>query len=201
MHERTRSVIAAVLGALGLAAGSCFSLSESSLATVGAQFSQLVQCPMERVSAGLDATATKPPPADVAADPARLAMYNQQVATDLATNRWVEVRGCGHIAEYQCHHWVPLHGGDQVACTLSDHDPYGLSMVMATRTIDAVAPGGLGERIGFRAGDVVVALDHQPVTDGGAYRKAINDPASPGHVVTVKRGAEQMNLTVPRAGN
>ncbi len=103
--------------ALGL--GACASLGDGA----AAQFSQRYTCPETHMRvvrrSDLDAaavvrlwhaeTGTKPatPPADVAADPARLALWEQQRAQaldSLAAGDAFEISGCGHHELTVCMH-------------------------------------------------------------------------------------------------
>jgi membrane-associated protease RseP (regulator of RpoE activity) len=168
------------------------------LTIAAGQFSQSIQCPIDRVSVSFEAVAPNPPAPDVAADPARLAMYNQQIAAELAMLRMVNASGCGHAAMFRCAVRDTRHHGELAVCAMIERGKLGVSILRATRTIDRVEPGGLGERLGFRAGDVLVALDHQPITDTNDYVRQVADPQSPGHVVTVQRGMSLVDISVPR---
>jgi len=164
----------------------------AALRSAGEQFAQMYTCPVDRVGVDLEPRVATPPPPDVQADPERLALYNQRIALELQTTLIVHVAGCSHEAMYLC----VVAGDAVVACTLTQRDKLGVDVFTPTRTVTAVRAGGVGERLGFRVGDVYVALDHQPVDLATAIR-AIGDDASPGHVVTVNRGGAQLDISVP----
>jgi hypothetical protein len=174
------------------------SLLRLAFADVGAQFSQAFQCPIERVGVKIEPRVPDPPPPEVAADPARMAIYTEQIRAELALTKAISAEGCGHMATFVCAGRDTRHHGERAVCTMTERGRLGMSIVRATRTIDRVEPGGLGERIGFRPGDVLVAIDRRPITDMDDYLRQTNDPASPGHVVTVLRGGAPVDVSVPR---
>jgi predicted metalloprotease with PDZ domain len=181
----------------GSLADSTMQLTQGSLADVGRQFSQQFQCPIDRVTVGFDARVATPPSASVAADPTQLALYNQQLQTEIATTRAVRVAGCGQDAGYLC-----VTSGGQVQCVLQQRGWLGVSYSTLTRVVDRVEPGGLGERIGFRVGDTVIGLDHQAIQDPADVLRQLNDPRSQGHIITVLRGGiQQIDLAVPHPPN
>jgi hypothetical protein len=194
------SALAGAISGLGLLLGGCFSLTQGSVADASSQFSQRFQCPIDRVSAGLEPLTVKAPPPDVAADPARLAMYNQQVVAELGSSRVIDVAGCGQAAMFRCVEYSTRHSGEQVGCAMIERGKLGISIVTATRMIDRIEPGGLGERLGFRVGDVYVGIDRRPIADMADCLRLVNDPSSPGHVLTMLRGGTQIEITVPRLG-
>jgi regulator of sigma E protease len=61
----------------------------------------------------------------------------------------------------------------------------------ALTRIGMVEPGGEGQRIGLRAGDVVTAINGQPISDGRIMINRINNSVGTPLTLTVKRG----NLT------
>ena len=126
-------------------------------------------------------------------------MYNQQTAEELRTTRWVDVQGCDHVARFKCAIIDSRHPHSE--CPMADRAMLGITWLKASRTCTHVEPGSLAERIGFRLGDVLVALDHTAVSDLDAFTLQISDPNSPGHVVTVQRGSKQVDISVPRLGN
>jgi PDZ domain len=218
---RRRSAIAGALGGLGLLFGGCVSQGpqgaypdatltqgaytgptpmQRAFAFVSHQFSERIQCPIERVGVRIESVTVDPPRPDVGADPERLAMYNRQVAAELETSRLLGVVGCGQAAMYRCLLRETRHG-EGVGCVMVERGKLGIAITVATRTIERVEPGSLGEGIGFRAGDVLVALDHRPIADMADCVQQLNDPRSPGHMVTVQRAGAQIDLSVPRLGD
>jgi hypothetical protein len=108
----------AALVAITLAVGACKS---GAMDSAKEDFAKKYTCPEDRVEARIreDVTATqvynrKPstPPAEVASDPARLALWRKQqsdsAARDNDGHHVVEVRGCGHheldACGYVAHH-------------------------------------------------------------------------------------------------
>jgi hypothetical protein len=89
------------------------------------KFSKDYSCPIDRLesrdrpdlhrsSFHTAAAPTATPPADIAADPARLAVWNQNHKQDPTSfddlDDIEEVRGCGNAAFYACHH-MQRHAG------------------------------------------------------------------------------------------
>jgi PDZ domain len=174
------------------------SLLRQAFIDVGGQFSQAFQCPVERVGVKIEPRVPNPPSPEVAADPLRLAIYTQQIQVELALTKAISAEGCGHMATFVCAGRDTRHHGERAVCVMTERGRLGVSIVRATRLIDRVEPGGLGERIGFRTGDVIVGLDRRPLVDMDDYMRVINDPGSPGHVVTVLRGGAPVDVAVPR---
>jgi PDZ domain len=196
------------LGVLGLLVGGCTSrelvtvgdpapaLTQGAVADASSQFSQRLSCPPDRLAARLEPRAITPPP-DVAADPERLAMYTEKAAAEIAASTLVSVSGCGQSALYLCLGYDSRHHGEQVRCALAERGKLGLAISVITRIIDRVEPGGLGERLGFRAGDAIVQLDRRPIADVAELVRQLNAPWSRGHVVTVMRGGAPVDVSVP----
>ncbi|HEY3805359.1 MAG TPA: hypothetical protein VGL61_22280 [Kofleriaceae bacterium] len=67
----------------------------------GRAFAAANSCPLERLSATRRADSAQPP-ADVAADPERLSMWQSSQARRDAATGDVIVRGCGSAASYHC---------------------------------------------------------------------------------------------------
>jgi hypothetical protein len=76
----------------------------------GAKFATDHSCPLERVTAQRTQNPAQPPP-EIAADPARLAMWNQQQA-QLPRTHYVAVQGCNTASTYMCVHGT----GEAPAC-------------------------------------------------------------------------------------
>lgn len=219
-----RLAIAFALGGLGLAIGGCAQETEI-LAGARWQFAKQISCPEDRVTANVDpqsaAQDARPPPPEVAADPDRLAMYDKQAEAEAVLGRWVVVTGCGQEARYHCEighgptgqgRWdvycAPQLGGklvelqrllvERLASTPRAGQPSSarLGVAVNARTITLVVPGGIGDRAGFRVGDVVVAQDHQPIIDDADYARRTSDTSAP-HVLTVQRGGTEVDISVP----
>jgi membrane-associated protease RseP (regulator of RpoE activity) len=161
------------------------------LTVAGEQFAQSFVCPTNRVIVKVEPLMATPP-ADISADPERLALYNQQIAAQMQSTLMVSASGCGQGAMYVC---TPA--GDSTACAVAQRGRLGLEIFSPTSTISGVIPGGVGERLGFRVGDVFAGLDHQAITDLATALRVLNDPASPGHVLTVNRAGTRVDVAVP----
>ncbi len=85
-----------------LSLAACSSAPATSVRTARAQFSEENYCPLQRVEARMVETA-KPSP-EVAADPERLALWNQESARRAGRQlEWrVRVEGCGHESDFVC---------------------------------------------------------------------------------------------------
>jgi hypothetical protein len=70
-------------------------------AVAGGAFATANSCPLERVIATTRADATQPP-ADIAADPARLAMWQSSQSQHDESEVDIDVHGCGSAASYHC---------------------------------------------------------------------------------------------------
>jgi len=72
-----------------------------------------------------------------------------------------------------------------------------LGWSLSDAKVDAVDAGGLAEKAGFRAGDIIVSIDKQSVTVIEEIR-AILTAAKPGSTFTivVRRGSEQVTLSL-----
>lgn len=62
--------------------------------------------------------------------------------------------------------------------------------------IRSVEKGSHGEKSGFRAGDVVVRVDNQPVHDTSDFTRALRSASRPTIGVTVMRDKREQNLTL-----
>src|SRR5271165_7040523 len=62
--------------------------------------------------------------------------------------------------------------------------------------VRSVEKGSRGEKAGFRAGDVVVKVNNQPVRDTSDFTHAIHSVSGPTAAVTVMRDKREQNLTL-----
>ena len=62
--------------------------------------------------------------------------------------------------------------------------------------VRSVEKGSRGEKAGFRAGDVVVKVNNQPVHDTSDFTHALRSSSSSTAVVTVMREKKEQNLTL-----
>ena len=62
--------------------------------------------------------------------------------------------------------------------------------------VRSVEKGSRGEKAGFRAGDVVVKVNNQPVHDTSDFTHALRSSSSPTVAVTVMRDRREQNLTL-----
>ena len=62
--------------------------------------------------------------------------------------------------------------------------------------ISQVQPGGEGHRVGLQAGDVITAINGQPVTDGKDMVARINQGLGKTLVLSVRRGSQTLTKTV-----
>ncbi len=63
--------------------------------------------------------------------------------------------------------------------------------------IGAVTPGGPAAAAGVRGGDVVLAIDGQPVPDPGGFVQALKRGARGAWTLTVRRGADDVQIPFP----
>ena len=117
---------ALVVLAVGLGSASCLSLSS------GARniFSKQISCPPDRVTVVArpdlpphsiyEGVVDAPPPADIAADPARLRYFRQQQAEKVSnideSCKMYEVTGCGAHRLTCCNHWEDSTNPSGVTC-------------------------------------------------------------------------------------
>src|SRR5258708_19856326 len=67
--------------------------------------------------------------------------------------------------------------------------------------VRSVEKGSRGEKAGFRAGDVVVKVNNQPVHDTSDFTHALRSSSGSATAVTVMRENRQHNLTLPLPAN
>ena len=63
--------------------------------------------------------------------------------------------------------------------------------------VRSVEKGSRGEKAGFRAGDVVVKVNNQPVHDTSDFTHALRSSSGGSAAVTVMREKREQNLTLP----
>jgi membrane-associated protease RseP (regulator of RpoE activity) len=63
--------------------------------------------------------------------------------------------------------------------------------------VRSVEKGSRGEKAGFRAGDVVVKVNNQPVHDTSDFTHALRSSSGATAAVTVMRDKREQNLTLP----
>ena len=63
--------------------------------------------------------------------------------------------------------------------------------------VRSVEKGSRGEKAGFRAGDVVVKVNNQPVNDTSDFTHALRSSSGTTAAVTVMREKREQNLTLP----
>ena len=63
--------------------------------------------------------------------------------------------------------------------------------------VRSVEKGSRGEKAGFRAGDVVVKVNNQPVNDTSDFTHALRSSSGAGAAVTVMRDKKEQNLSLP----
>ena len=79
---------------------------------------------------------------------------------------------------------------------------FGIALVVGntivpTTEVGTVQPGSRAEEAGFQHGDVITAVDGKPVEHWGEAFGAIQDGIGTEHVVTVDRGDQRIDLTLP----
>ena len=75
----------------------------------------------------------------------------------------------------------------------------GLGVRQGKAVVERVEPGGLAEAAGFRAGDILVAVDGNPIPplkDAGALSFLIELGIKPTAVITVLRGGKEQEITI-----
>ncbi len=118
-------------------------------------------------------------------------MYHEQYKQGLVDTRLVIATGCGKEFLYTCSvHTRP-------SCNVAQRSRLGMDWLNANSTVTGVVPGGVGERLGFRVGDVLLELDHQPCSVPSDRFKVVGDPKGPPHVLTVQRAGAKVDITVP----
>ncbi len=167
------------------------------------------------------------PPPEVAADPARLQMWQQAQAQKSADVDSLgppyEVVGCGEKVMLVCFHptYSDIASGRGVvvgdtSTSISNGDDNSAQYLSAVACISAskgklglgfkflkvllVEAGGPAQKAGFAVGDTITAIDGQTVTSDlqVMHRLRATDPAT--HTVTVLRGGATKELTVPSVG-
>lgn len=199
----------------------CTSAQETAVSAASDAWS----CPRARIQVGTNRAlaAPEPPPADVAADPARLAIWQQHHAGP-TVQRTFSTSGCGKqedvLCVYSLQTWIasglPASGG-MWSCSMpppsSSEDVHGIAQaLLAAETgqfacmgplVLSVRPDSPASKAGLSAGDVILEIDHQAIGDDrAAAKKRIDELAhSPGmmsHVFHVRRKATTLDLTIPR---
>ncbi len=193
-----RGAIGAVIGGvMGFALGGC------TLVTQGAtesrdEFSATFQCPTDRVEVfGPEQVYVRPPPPEVASDPARLKIWTDEVTDTTSNTVLFRVTGCDHSAAYQCQKEATTDGHVVIGCSGEEDGLTGVAYNTRTRAIVSVKAGSLAEKAGMRVDDILMAVDHQPVVDGIAFGAAMKVANPAGHVVTLNRGGQMIDVTVP----
>jgi len=79
---------------------------------------------------------------------------------------------------------------------------FGIALVVGntiipTTAVGTVQPGSVAEEVGFQHGDEIVSVDGEPVEHWGEAFQAIQDGIGVDHTVTVRRGEETLELTLP----
>ncbi len=123
-------------------------------------FSAAFQCPTDRVTVQAPLpSVSRPPPPDVAADPARLAIWNQETSDNRANTVFSRALGCGHAVDYTCG-WQ---SDETYDCVGQEEGKVGMNFNNGTLIIAAVKPGSVADKAGFRVGDKILSVDQKPI--------------------------------------
>ncbi len=234
--SRTRVSVSAMSLLWCLMGAGCFS-AMSIPGGARTVFSQSFVCPPETVTVTprpeipphtllghqADGSDAAPPP-DVAADPARLQMWQaaaaQKAAVLDALAPVYEVNGCGKKAMLICYHPtradiiagsgpvvsdpnMTMTSGATVLSSVqclsgqpANNGKLGVAVDDGLKVVE-VRVGGDGARAGFAIGDVVVAVDQQKVATAAEAVKLLGIDNPAGHTVSVQRGGATVQLTLP----
>ena len=196
--------------------------SEVAAQEVRADFSKANSCPAERITATATSAAAVTPPPEVAADPGRLAVWQQNQTAD--PKKRFDVTGCGQHVRFACN----VFADPPSAFCLPDFDDVTSHVIIGPATaqralaqlardqagggarlgvafasvpglglviITAVMPGGAADGK-LRVGDVIVAAGGQPVTDGASLIAVVEGHAGTALDVRVRRDGQETNVTV-----
>jgi hypothetical protein len=218
MRPATLALFASAFGLLA----SCASLN----GTARDEFAKATTCPPERVTVvprpdyRMPLPPDAPPPADIAADPGRLAYWQQQRDTQRhhlqnPDCEMFEATGCGQSLMLCCEHPT----GDQGEVLMSsascmgeallrsallgakapNDGRWGFGLVGGTR-VDEVRPGSPADKAGLVPGDVILEVDHQAVGDSavaGLHIVALmQSEGASSHSLRVQRGTQTLDLAV-----
>jgi hypothetical protein len=164
-------------------------------------------CPTDQIKIlSVSGQQRDPPPADVRADPARLAVWQKKA--DPEARNYV-LSGCGETATVSCTYvssgseeWFgcdapPTHYGPDGGRAAAA-GPFGLDMVGAT--VWGVAPGAPADKAGLVFGDNILEVDNQSVGQGPPAGNRINEllhvSGTPTHSLRVMRGTSTLDLTI-----
>ncbi len=110
-----------------------------------------MQAPLPSVS--------RPPPPDVAADPARLAIWNQETSDNRANTVFSRALGCGHAVDYTTCGWQ---SDETYDCVGQEEGKVGMNFNNGTLIIEARQTGQRrGPKAGFRVGDKILSVDQE----------------------------------------
>jgi hypothetical protein len=142
-----------------------------------------------------------PPPApEVAADPARLKVYQENHPPEtFAGTDFYRVEGCRHAAIYACSSGACSDG--RGTCTSCSLDTPATGLAFATNssppTVVSVDPELSAAKAGILPGDAVVEVEHKPVANSSAFDHILTDASASGqltYAVKVLRGNQTLDL-------
>jgi hypothetical protein len=181
-------------------------------------------CPENRISVEAIPAPTPKPPADVLADPARLAIWQGQLAASPSTLTFA-ASGCGKKAEVSCTYSIapgdgvtygdnlswscfPAPDGSAIANLKDDllhvaaEARLGAGQVVTLGpVVEAVRPDSSAGRAGLMTGDVILEVDHQPIGDdrttaANRIDEYMHAPGTTSHLFHVRRGATTLDMTI-----
>jgi hypothetical protein len=177
-------------------------------------FANGYQCPLGRINVVQRPYVSAPPPPrtppdDVARDPERLKIWNNQVAaaqtqSDQKRPTLFEVTGCGHDGIYLCEWEQQLLSSAHDIATLGDApacargawlNGFGVYFVPFTLTVDDQTPPWPTPLL---RGDVVTEVDHKSVANLDDVNRVLATCKGP-VVIKVLRGGAPLEVTLPGA--
>ncbi len=193
----------------------CVSVQDLAVSAASSTWS----CPEERIQVGSSRPPDPPqPPADIAADPARLAIWKGQLASPV-THRTLTASGCGEEGDVSCTYTIdpgvpgitnsvgiwgcfaPPSGATARSRSAPNSGPLGLGLLGPS--VYELRPGSPGDKAGLASGDVLLEVDHQSVGQGLEAGKRIVDllrvASVSGHAIRVRRGTSTLDLTIQAA--